>query len=68
MYDTLMPLHKKVLKFRKSSVESHTRAIESAKEHRAIFEAIANHDQRLAEIRMTEHILKAYEHICEEEG
>lgn len=67
MYDTLMPLHKKVLKFRKSSVESHTRAIESAKEHRAIFEAVANHDEELAEKRMNEHILKAIAHICEEE-
>lgn len=65
MYDTLMPLHKKVLKFRKSSVESHDRALQSAQEHRAIYEAIVAHEETLAEIRMSEHILKAYEHICE---
>ena len=68
IYDTLMPLHKKVLKFRKTSVESPERAILSAKEHRGIYEAIVSGDDTLADKRMTEHILKAYEHIGQGEN
>ena len=41
--ETLLPLHKKVQKFRKASVENESRAVLSAKEHRAIYEAIAAH-------------------------
>lgn len=67
LYDTLMPLHKKVLKFRKASVECKERAVLSVQEHRAIYEAVLSRDKTLAEIRMSEHILKAYEHICEGE-
>ena len=63
MFDTLMPLHKKVLKFRKTSVESNVRAVNSANEHREIYEAIAAGNSELAEQRMAEHIKKAYEHI-----
>ena len=63
MFDTLMPLHKKVLKFRKISVESNARAVNSASEHRKIYEAIVAGNSKLAEQRMTEHIKKAYEHI-----
>lgn len=61
--DTLLPLHKKVQKFRKASVEDENRAILSAREHRAIFEAIAAHDAELADRRTYEHIANAAEHI-----
>lgn len=67
LYDTLMPLHKKVLKFRKASVESPDRAESSALEHKAIYEAIVAGDSALADERMTEHIKKAYEHILQGE-
>ena len=59
LYDTLMPLHKKVLKYRKASVENEVRSTYSSKEHRAILEAIANHDAPLAEKYMMEHIANA---------
>ena len=62
-YDTLMPLHKKVQKFRKASVENESRAIQSAAEHRAIFEAIEAHDADLAEQRTVAHISNAADHI-----
>ena len=61
--DTLLPLHKKVQKFRKAAVENENRAILSAKEHRAIYEAIAARDPDLAEKRTQEHILNAAAHI-----
>lgn len=57
--DTLLPLHKKVQKYRKASVENENRAQQSAMEHRAIFEAIAAHDAALADQKMVEHITKA---------
>ena len=59
LYDTLMPLHKKVIKYRHASVENEVRSANSYKEHRAIFEAIAAHDGALAEARMCAHIANA---------
>ena len=61
--DTLLPLHKKVQKFRKASVEDEDRAIRSAEEHRAIYEAIAAGNPDLAEKCTYEHIANAAEHI-----
>ncbi len=62
-FDTLMPLHKKVQKYRKASVENQSRAVQSATEHRAIFEAIAEHNGPLAEERTVLHIVNAANHI-----
>jgi len=67
LYDTLMPLHKKVQKYRKASVEDNSRAELSAKEHRGIFEAIKEHNGDLAEARMIEHIQNAAKHIIKSE-
>ena len=63
LYDTLMPLHKKVLKYRKASVENEVRSAYSSQEHRAIFAAIEAHDAELAEQRMMAHIANAKEFI-----
>ena len=63
LYDTLMPLHKKVLKYRKASVENEVRSANSFLEHRAIFDAIAAHDAALAEERMRAHIANAKQYI-----
>ena len=62
-YDTLVPLHKKVQKYRRASVENHSRAAASVAEHRSIFEAIAARDAESAEKYMTAHIHNAYMHI-----
>lgn len=62
-YDTLVPLHKKVQKYRRASVENHSRAAASVAEHRSIFEAIAARDSESAEKYMTAHIHNAYMHI-----
>ncbi|MBE6552790.1 MAG: GntR family transcriptional regulator [Ruminococcaceae bacterium] len=63
LYDTLMPLHKKVLKYRRASVENEVRSAYSSQEHRAIFEAIASHDAERAEELMRIHIANAKEYI-----
>lgn len=63
LYDTLMPLHKKLMKYRKASVENEVRSTNSFLEHRAIFDAIAAHDAPLAEERMRAHIANAKEFI-----
>lgn len=67
LYDTLMPLHKKLHKYRKASVENEVRSEHSSQEHRAIFEAIAAHDAELAEQRMMAHIANAREFIKNKE-
>ena len=61
--DTLLPLHKKVQKYRRASVENNSRAQDSAHEHRAIFEAIEAKNAELAEKCTTEHIANAANHI-----
>ena len=63
LYDTLIPLHKKTQKYRKSSVENHSRAEASLAEHRAIFLAIAAHDEKAAEAAMSAHVENAKKHI-----
>ena len=63
LFDTLMPLHKKVQKYRRASVENNDRAQQSAREHRAIYEAIAAKDEALAARYTVEHIANAAEHI-----
>ena len=67
LYDTLMPLHKKVLKYRQASVENEVRSADSYMEHRAIFDAIAAHDGDLAEERMRAHIANAKAFIKQKE-
>ena len=62
-YDVLVPLHKKVQKYRKASVESKSRAIESVNEHRKIFEAIEMQNPEMAALYAKEHIENAYNHI-----
>ena len=62
-YDTLVPLHKKIQKYRRASVESKSRAAASVEEHRRIFEAIAAKDSKLASKYAKEHVENAYNHI-----
>lgn len=62
-YDTLAPLHKKAQKYRKASVENRSRADASAREHREIYEAVAEGNRVLAALRAEEHVKNAYKHI-----
>ncbi len=63
--DTLLPLHRKVQKYRKLSVESENRAAESAAEHREIYEAIERGDAEAAARAMTAHVQNARNHILQ---
>lgn len=62
-YDVLVPLHKKIQKYRRASVENSSRAEASVAEHRAIYEAISARDGALAARLAEEHINNAYLHI-----
>lgn len=68
LYSTLVPLHKKIQKYRKVAVENEIRAELSVKEHREILRAISLRDADLARQKMTEHVKNAYAHIINKEN
>lgn len=59
LYDTLSPLHRKIVRYRKVSVRHGGRAKESYAEHKAIYEAIAAHDPDKAEELLLRHTVNA---------
>lgn len=63
LYDTLVPLHKKIQKYRRASVESKSRAVASVEEHRKIYEAIRDKDKISAAEYASRHVENAYRHI-----
>ncbi len=62
-YDTLVPLHRKIQKYRRASLQSGSRAEASVSEHRRIYETIASGDRALAGATALTHIENAYNHI-----
>lgn len=54
-YDTLIPLHRKIQKFRKTSMEQKSKADQSLAEHKRIIEALLSRDPFKAEAAMDEH-------------
>lgn len=67
MRDTLEPLHRKLLKYRRVSVSAQSRAEKSLEEHRAIYEAIAAHDGERAETLTILHVKNARDSIMQRE-
>lgn len=65
LYDTLMPLHRKIQKYRKASLAVRSRAKESSREHRQVFEAIAARDPKAAEQAMLAHVASAQSFLTE---
>ena len=63
---TLSELHKKVVKFRKASIEGGGRAKKSNTEHREIYEAIASRNVELAESLTVKHIANARNNIMQQ--
>ena len=57
--DTLVPLHKKTLRFRRISIADDDRVKRSVEEHKAIGKAIIDGDAELASKLMEEHISNA---------
>ena len=66
LYYTLLPLHNKVQKYRKVSVQDAERAVKSAAEHRAVYEALAARDAERAEQAVIHHVENARSHIMNE--
>lgn len=63
--DTLMPLHRKIQRFRKASIENKDRTAAVLQEHRAIFEAMKAGDAELAQALTVEHIQHAKKSMTE---
>ncbi len=59
----LADLHRKVQRYRRVSVEDHTRAEAAVREHREIYLALAAHDKEKAEALSVLHIQNAKENI-----
>ena len=59
LYDTLAPLHRKIVRYRKVSIGHAGRARESYAEHKAIYEAVAAHDPDEAERLVLYHTVNA---------
>lgn len=66
--NVLVPLHRKIQKYRHVSVSDHTRAEVSLMEHKGIFEAIEKRDVALAEERAVKHIDHAAGRILRKEA
>lgn len=67
-YDILIPLHKKIQKYRKNAVKSASRANASVQEHRQIYEALAARNRELVEKCVLEHVENAYYHISRKDA
>ena len=61
--DTLIPLHRKTRRYRRISMEDWSRTVNTRKEHKAIFDAMASGDADLAESLMARHIENAKKHM-----
>ena len=61
--DVLIPLHRKIQKYRRASISNRSRAEASVAEHRAIFEAISAGDSKAAKKLLDEHLENAYNHM-----
>ena len=57
--DTLISLHKKIIKYRKASVTHHSRAVHALEEHLAIYDALAAHDGEKAAEAALHHVANA---------
>ena len=65
VYTTLAELHKKIIKFRRASIERSGRAKKSNDEHRAIYDAIASRNGELAERLTVQHVSNARDSIMQ---
>ncbi len=61
--DILIPMHRKMTKFRKASVRKKSRASASLQEHLAIFEALKAHNGEQASALMMQHLMNARDSI-----
>lgn len=62
--DTLTALHRKLQRFRRTSLSNAQRAARSLAEHRAIYDALARHDGDAAENLTVQHICRARDRLA----
>ena len=63
--DALQPMLRKIMKFRRESMDILSRAERSVREHRALYEAIAASERDRAESLMTHHVENARQSILD---
>ncbi len=63
--DTLVPLHRKTRRYRKTAIQNKDRAVLSLQEHRAIFNALKEGDPEKAKEIMKSHITEAKKYMLE---
>lgn len=66
--DILLPLHRKMAKYRKASVSKQNRAVHSLQEHLAIYEALRARDGKLAGELTVQHVKNARDRIVSMES
>jgi len=59
LYSILIPLHRKVQRYRKMTIRSKDRAAQSLREHIKLYEALKLHNPGLAELAATDHVINA---------
>jgi len=65
LHDTLLPLHRKTMRYRKAAMKNEKRQHDSVMEHKEIIEAINAGDGERAQKLMSAHIKNAKEHMIE---
>lgn len=65
LHDTLLPLHRKTMRYRKAAIENQDRLAHSVCEHKQIISAILAGDGEKARDQMAEHIRNAKKHMME---
>ncbi len=65
MENILSPIHHKLMKFRRASLEIEHRIMDSVAEHREIYEAIKAGDEDALDVLVLSHIEHAYQNIRE---
>ena len=68
LLDTLAPLHRRIVKYRRASLSGQQRAEKSYDEHRAILQAVVNRDGDEAERLLRRHIENARDNILGREA
>lgn len=65
LHDTLLPLHRKTMRYRKAAIKNEKRQHDSVMEHKKIIEAINAGDGEKAQKLMSAHIQNAKNHMIE---
>ena len=65
LHDTLLPLHRKTMRYRRAAIKNAERLRQSVAEHKQIIEAIIAGDAEKAQSLMSNHIKNAKEHMIE---